>query len=264
MDVQKNANNTAAVVGHFDRLSASGDWSRLYKEWDGGTYHFQIRRQRVLELLPATLGEVLDVGCGPGVMAEAVTERGGTLLGIDISPEMVKEAATKYSHLPNVRFELGNTEALAADDESFDQVISMAVLEYLSTADLMFKEIFRVLRPGGLALITVPKRRHIDRFTVSITTPFRTLAKSFVKAQSDDLPRLALQPHELDAAAANAGFELVAGRQYQFTPFPYPLTRIAPNLFMKLNLLFENRPETRNSLLSYLAHGYIGLYRKKV
>ena len=53
-----------AVVEHFEKLSKTGEWSRLYAEWNGVTYHFQVRRERVLELLPTALGDVLDVGCG--------------------------------------------------------------------------------------------------------------------------------------------------------------------------------------------------------
>src|SRR5918997_5146220 len=98
----------SAVVEHFDRLSASGDWSRLYSVSDGNSYHFQVRRARVLGLLPERLGRVLDVGMEPGVFAEAVVARGGTFEGVDLSPEMVNEAREKYGHLPNVSFREGN------------------------------------------------------------------------------------------------------------------------------------------------------------
>jgi ubiquinone/menaquinone biosynthesis C-methylase UbiE len=54
-----------AVIEHFDNYRG---WSRLYDVADGFNYHFHVRRNRVLELLPQKLGRVLDVGCGPGVM----------------------------------------------------------------------------------------------------------------------------------------------------------------------------------------------------
>lgn len=251
-----------AVVEHFEKLSKTGEWSRLYAEWNGVTYHFQVRRERVLELLPTALGDVLDVGCGPGVMVEAVLERGGNFQGVDISPEMVKEAEEKFGHFPNVHFVVGNVEAIDFADASFDQVICMAVVEYLEAPCQMLEEISRVLRPNGLALITVPKKRHIDRVMIGLTTPFRKLAKLLVTPQSDKLPRLCLQPDELDNVARKAGLEFVGGRQYQFTPIPYPFTRIAPDFCMKLNLRFEKWAETRNAAVSFLGHGYIGLYRK--
>ena len=254
--------NKQAVIEHFDSLSVSGDWSRLYSVADGNSYHFQIRRARVLELLPEKLGRVLDVGMGPGIMVEAVTARGGSFDGVDLSPEMVREARDNYGHLPNVSLREGNVEAIDAPDNSYDQVLAIAVIEYLKTADRALAEISRVLRPGGIAIVTVPKNWHIDRITIGATTPFRSLARMFVAGGADRLPRLRLQPSELDAAAVRAGLQVEQGVQYHFTPLPYPLTRVAPDLTMRLNAPFDRLQHTRNPLTSFLAHGYIGHYRK--
>ncbi|HLL73743.1 MAG TPA: class I SAM-dependent methyltransferase [Pyrinomonadaceae bacterium] len=254
--------DTGAVIEHFDKLSATRDWSRLYETADGSTYHFHVRRQRVLELLPERLGRVLDVGCGPGVMVEAVLGRGGTFEGIDLSPEMVREGTEKFGHLPGVGFRVGSIESLDLPDNSFDQVICMAVVEYLSTPDRALAEIARVLRPGGVAIVTVPKRRHVGRLMISLTTPARAVARWLGAASADKLPRLSLQPDELDAAAARAGLAFDGGAQYCFTPLPYPMTRLAPGPTMRLNLPFERLWATRAALPSYLAHGYIGRYRK--
>src|SRR5687768_15155327 len=128
----------AAVVDHFDTLSATGKWSGLYSHLDGTNYHFHIRRQRVLELIPKELGDVLDVGCGPGVMVEAVLKRGGRFTGVDLSPEMVKEATALYGDRPGCKFQVGDVEKLEVPSSSFDLVIAMAVLEYLSSPDRMF------------------------------------------------------------------------------------------------------------------------------
>src|SRR5436309_2667235 len=86
----------AEVLEHFDRLSTTGQWSHLYEVTDGLTYAFHVRRRRVLELLPERLGRVADLGCGPGVMVEAVLARGGTFDGVDLSAEMVAEAQQRF------------------------------------------------------------------------------------------------------------------------------------------------------------------------
>lgn len=254
--------NQQAVIEHFDSLSVSGDWSRLYSVADGNSYHFQIRRARVLELLPPQLGRVLDVGMGPGIMVEAVRARGGTFDGVDLSPEMVREASAKFGHLPDVSLREGNVEAIDAPDNSYDQVLAIAVVEYLKTPHSAMAEIARVLKPGGTAIITVPKHWHIDRVTIGVMAPFRSLARAFFGGGADRLPRLRLQPAELDAAAERAGLRVEQGVQYHFTPLPYPLTRVAPDLMMRLNAPFERLRHTRNPLTSFMAHGYIGHYRK--
>lgn len=253
-----------SVVEHFDRLSSNRDWSRLYEVADGFTYHFHVRRSRVLELLPPQLGDVVDVGCGPGVMVEAVRQRGGTFKGVDLSTEMVSEATERFGTLDGVSFETGNIESLNLPDASFDQVICMAVIEYLRTPDQALAEIARILRPGGMAIVTVPKRMHIDKVTITATAPFRALARSLGASSADNLPRLRLQPDELDEAAGRAGLTPDGGAQYHFTPLPYPFPRLAPRLCMRLNAPFERLFATRAALPSFLAHGYVGRYRKPV
>ena len=256
------AGRSDAVIEHFDRFSLSRDWSRLYEVADGFTYHFHVRRQRVLELLPERLGRVLDVGCGPGVMTEAVLARGGTFEGIDLSPEMVREATDRFAGREAVGFREGSIEAIDAPDERYDQVICMAVIEYLASPDQALAEIARVLKPGGVTIVTVPKRRHIDLVTIGATAPVRAVARWFGGGRADRLPRLRLQPDELDQAAGAAGLIFDGGAQYQFTPMPYPLTRIAPQLSMRVNLPWERMFATRATWQSFLAHGYVGRYRK--
>src|SRR3712207_6840612 len=104
-------NKLNAVIEHFDRLSKTRDWSRLYSVADGFTYHFHVRRSRVLELLPEKLGRVAYVGCGPGVMVEAVLARGGTFEGVDLSPEMVAEARERFGGREGVSFKEGSIES---------------------------------------------------------------------------------------------------------------------------------------------------------
>ena len=259
----KASGTSGAVIEHFDRFSVTRDWSRLYSVADGFTYHFHVRRQRVLELLPEALGRVADIGCGPGVMTEAVRERGGTFEGIDLSPEMIREAQEKFAGREGVTFRQGSIEAIDLSDATYDQVICMAVIEYLTAPHRALAEIARILKPGGTAIITTPKRTHIDRFTIAATTPIRAVARAFGAGSADTLPRLRLQPDELDEAALSAGLIYDGGAQYHFTPLPYPLTRLAPQLCMHLNLPWERMHATRAALPSFLAHGYIGRYRKE-
>jgi SAM-dependent methyltransferase len=115
----------------------------------------------------------------------------------------------------------------------------MAVIEYLKTPDQALAEMKRVLKPGGIAIITMPKRWHVSRVTVAATKPVRLVAKLLGAATADHLPRLRLQPDELDQAARRVGLTPDGGSQYHFTPFAYPLTRVAPGLSMQLNMPFE-------------------------
>lgn len=250
------------VLAHFDRLSARGDWSRLYEIADGTTYHFHVRKARVLQLLPERLGRVLDVGCGPGVMVESVLARGGTLEGIDVSPEMVREASRRFGDRSGVRFRVGDVECLETPSDSYDQIVCMGVIEYLASPAAALREIARTLKPGGLAAVTIPKRRHIDHLALALTAPFRALGRRLGLGTADRIPRLLLQPDELETAARQVGLENTGGAHYYFTPLPYPFTRFGPGLSMRVNARFERLHATRNALVAFLAHGYVGLFRK--
>lgn len=250
------------LVRHFDDEAASGRWAQLYDVADGLTYHFHIRRQRVMEMLPDKLGDVADLGCGPGVMVPLILERGGTFLGVDMSPEMIKEANAKYGDLPNVSFHVGNIEALDLPDESVDQVICMGVIEYLASPRKAMAEIGRILRPGGTAVVSVSKKYHTDRLAAPLTAPVRWVARRLGATGSGQVHRQGMQPWELHTAAALGLMVPEAGSHYNFTPVPYPFTRMTPALTMRINMPFERFHTTENWLLGSLARGYLARYRK--
>jgi ubiquinone/menaquinone biosynthesis C-methylase UbiE len=101
---------------------------------------------------------ILDVGCGPGVMLEAILSRGHIVRGIDLSEDMVREAnarlgGTGSAHPLCVK---GDIEALPFDDESMDVVLCLGVLPYLREEQNGINEISRVVRKGGLAVVVMP------------------------------------------------------------------------------------------------------------
>jgi SAM-dependent methyltransferase len=250
------------VSRRFDTLSASGAWSQLYATSNGDTYHYHVRRMRVLDLLPEKLGNVADVGCGPGVMTEAVLERGGTFDGIDVSQEMVNEASAKIGPRPGVRFFTGNVEALDLPSDGYDQVICMGVLEYLKAPDRAMAEIARTLRPGGCVVVTVPKRWHLDRVAYAVTKPLRRVAAAAGVFGIDPLTHRHFQASELDSVARRAGLVPDGGSYYHFGAVPYPFSRLLPALKLRLSLPLERWHATPSLVTAVFAQGYIGRYRK--
>lgn len=91
-------------------------------------------------------GRVLEVGSGPGHVCAAVAEKGAEATGIDFSGDMVDLAKRLY---PDVQFRQANAEELPFEDESFDAVVSNFVVHHLARPAVVFKEIARVLEPGG-------------------------------------------------------------------------------------------------------------------
>lgn len=143
------------VTRHFDE--SADDYAAAYERNTNSGYSFRIRKQRVLELFDQPGGAVLDVGCGPGVVVDELV-RGAKceFWGVDVSQQMISRAAQRYAGWPDVHFAVGRVEDLDFPSESFDAVLSMGVLEYLADTASAAREMYRVLKPGGTLIVTLP------------------------------------------------------------------------------------------------------------
>src|SRR5437773_360608 len=139
-----------------------------------------ISRQRfALEMVRVSVPEaakVLDVGCGPGEMAHELARGGYEVWGLDIAAPMIRYARERCG---SGRFQVGDLEYLPFRDNTFDAVVCLAVVEYQDTAERSLREIRRVLKPGGRAVIStasaVSPLYHIDCIFMGLTAAARPL-----------------------------------------------------------------------------------------
>lgn len=102
---------------------------------------------------------VLDLGSGAGIDAFLAAQRTGSsgkVIGVDITPEMVKKAKRNAKELgvTNVEFRLGDIEELPVTDSSIDVITSNCVINLAPNKTKVFDEAFRVLKPGGNVFIS--------------------------------------------------------------------------------------------------------------
>jgi trans-aconitate methyltransferase len=120
-------------------------------KWDAGLYddkHSFVWKLAagVLELLDAKPGErILDLGCGTGHLTARIAEAGAYVVGIDRSPEMIRQAVEKY---PSLRFEVMDAREIALDG-NFDAVFSNATLHWIKEPVRVIAGIKKLLSPGG-------------------------------------------------------------------------------------------------------------------
>jgi SAM-dependent methyltransferase len=114
------------------------------------------QRSETIKLLALRRGErVLDVGCGPGFLCESIAEivgRDGAVAGIDISTDLI--ILCKRRSPPTwLSYVVGDATSIDQPDASFDVVACTQVAEYVADVDRVVSEAFRVLRPGGRAVL---------------------------------------------------------------------------------------------------------------
>ncbi|MCP4044956.1 MAG: class I SAM-dependent methyltransferase, partial [Gammaproteobacteria bacterium] len=135
--------------------SVAGDMERHYSP--GRTW--EVTTRAIVQLLE--LGDVLDVASGDGVLAELLAPHARSIKCLDIGPRVVKAGKKRLRNYSNVHFEPGDMHELPVEDTSIDTALLMHALTYTSTPAEVFKEIERVLRPGGrLLAATLQKHAH--------------------------------------------------------------------------------------------------------
>jgi len=135
------------------------NWARFYADPKPLTLNSQnliSRRRFALEMLVSRVkppAKILDIGCGTGHLAGELMKRGYEAWGVDYSEGMVQYAREHYD--PN-RFQVGDIEHIQFPDNTFDGVMCLGVVEYLGSDEPALREMRRVLKPGGYAVITTP------------------------------------------------------------------------------------------------------------
>jgi len=141
--------NTKPIRESYDRLA--GEYARrLFGELQHKPVDQHLLNRFAAELVGR--GEVCDMGCGPGQVARYLRDRGTSVSGLDISLRML-EQARQFN--PDISFRQGDMQALDLSDGAFAGIAAFYAIVNISHESLprVFREMYRVLQPGGLLLL---------------------------------------------------------------------------------------------------------------
>jgi SAM-dependent methyltransferase len=191
--------NAGVVIEQFTRQAAS--FARLPSHEEA--------TQLLLDMAGVGAGdEVLDVACGPGMVACAAARRALRVVGIDLTPAMIEQAKAQQSRLGlrNLEWHVGEAASLPFEDGRFDAVITRYSAHHLPDPDGVLAELLRVAKAGAriaIADMVLPaaKAAAYDRMErLRDPSHVRTLARE-----------------ELGAAAVAAGLRELRWADYAFS-----------------------------------------------
>lgn len=131
----------------------------------------------IIETLKESLpdkAEVLDVGCGNGVISRSLGAVGFNVKGIDISDKTIAKAKSLNTY-PNVQFEVKSAEQLIADGSKYHAIICSEVLEHLHNPGKLVSTLYEILDRKGVLIVTVPNGKGPREMFV--TKPVISLSK---------------------------------------------------------------------------------------
>ena len=154
----KRSSRRERVAAQYSTAQSADEYAGAYQNSRAVGRFLRTRLRLVQDILTSCPGgDLLDAGCGPGIMALALLKsrpHDFRISVLDQSRAMVEYCAASARSLGKVYPAVGQVEALPYADASFDVTLAMGVLEY-TDASTAVSEISRVTRPGGLAVTTM-------------------------------------------------------------------------------------------------------------
>lgn len=130
---------------HTEKASAIGDVS--------------IGRYKEIISLIADGSDVLDIACGTGYGSHLIAQSGSRVTGVDVNEAVILKAQTEFGHVAD--FKIGDGRKIPLVDDSVDTIVSIGTIEHIFVGDeqKFVRELHRVLRKGGTAIIYTPQNR---------------------------------------------------------------------------------------------------------
>jgi ubiquinone/menaquinone biosynthesis C-methylase UbiE len=245
-------------VSHFNQVS--DDYLKEYGKITAEGYSFRIRREKTLSLIPQTVDktEILDVGCGPGIMVKSLLSRGYNVTCVDPAPKMIELVKRDFGSNPDVRAEVGNVYELNFPDNSFEFITAMGLIEYLEDQAKAFTELRRVLKNNGNLIITFPNKtspwRVYNRIILKLLKPIIKYYKRITGQKVSDLKHREYTLREAENLLKENGFEIETTIYYNFKIIFHPFDKIFPKLTVWQSKLFEKLDKT---FLKSIGTGFI-------
>lgn len=180
---------------------------RIYEE------AYRLTIEAILAIVNSS-SNVLEMGCGTGIVTVAIAPNVREITGIDISPKMIAKAQEKAlrQNIENVTFKVLDASELPFPDHAFDVVLLPNLLHLVAQPDRVIKESRRLLKPGGTLVTVTDCLGAPAPFKIQIQLLYGRLLKLFGKMKNLHF----YKPSDLKQLLSDNGFEIMKeGRMHQ-------------------------------------------------
>jgi len=268
------------VAAYFE--STVPRWDEFYIDRDKQTVYDTIYRSRLaaavsladgLRLPPGS--RCLDVGCGPGIATVALAQRGFKVDAIDFVEgqlERTRRRAAEANVESCVVASIGDIHDLDIPDGTFDLVLVIGVMEWLEYPSKALREISRVLKPRGRAIISVDNKWSLRNILDPLSTPplaplkrrlVQILDWAGLRRKSGSSPRdYSYSIRRFDRLTASAGLEKTQGVTVGFGPFTFLGLELPRTLGLALNRWLQRLADGEFPLLRSGGFVYLTVVEK--
>lgn len=176
-----------------------------------------LRLEWINGIRPLAGAQVVDIGCGGGILADSMARKGAQVLGIDLAGKALKVAQLHAleAQTPNVRYREVSAETLAAEQaEGFDVVTCMEMLEHVPDPQSVVSACARLVKPGGWIFLSTINRNGKSFFQAILGAEYLL---NMIPRGTHEYAKM-IKPSELAHYCRQAGLSLTHTRGLQYNP----------------------------------------------
>ena len=196
-----------------------------------------LRLDWIQSLSPLTGQKVIDIGCGGGILADAMARAGATVTGIDLAGKALKVAQLHAleAETPNISYREISAEAMAQEAPgSFDTVTCMEMLEHVPDPSSVVRACAQLVKPGGWVFFST-LNRNLKSFMLAIVGAEYVL--NMLPKGTHEYAKF-IRPSELASHCRQAGLDVLHSRGMSYNPIT---RRYWLNEDTSVNYLFATR-----------------------
>jgi ubiquinone/menaquinone biosynthesis C-methylase UbiE len=250
---------------YFDS-TADRYWHDMYTTVPSNRHALLLQRRRkiVVDLTEGFGGKTLELGCGPGVFSSELPKARPYIVA-DLSESMVRLARDRAKERVAGGLRL-SADKLPFTDKSFELVIAIGLIEYLPDLTATLTEIHRILRTGGVAIISFPSPRPWEKLLRWLGKPVESILRSFsglvLSAEDAGAQRIfhrCYSASRIKQSITSIGFTVE--RNFHFHYFYFPFDAICFQPSKRIDQLLE-RFATTAPFLRAFAQTHVWRVRK--